>query len=311
MAWRFEPGVALGEAFRHVATEEVAKVHAALTGGAKDRARAIHEARQSFKRLRALLRLARPSLGADFADENRLWRDAGRRLAGPRNHTVLLESFDGIAADCAGGLAHEEVVRLRAHLAANGGEPDEQAVEIGVRDVLGMLDAAETRLAGLAWPDDAKALGKGLKRSQAQLRKEWKAARQSADPMALHDWRKRVKDQAAQLRLFRRIVPAPLRSRHGEEKKTAELLGEEHDLWMLEERLSGGGFPAEAHSARDAMLREIGERRAALREEAFDLGKGFSSQKPKAFAREMTAAWEKASARAARKAAKRATSPVP
>jgi CHAD domain-containing protein len=312
MGWRFDPGVALGDGFRRVATEEVCKVRDALTDDAKDRAKAIHESRQSFKRLRVLLRLARPSLGTDFDDENRLWRDAGRRLAGSRDHTVLMESFDKIAARCDGGLPREQVVRLHGHLAANGGEPDGEDVERGVRSVLGLLDAAEMRLADLDWPDDASALAKGLKRSQAQLRNKWKAARKSADPAALHDWRKRVKDQAAQLRLFRQIVPPSLRSRHRDEKKTAELLGEEHDLWMLEERLAGDGLPAEALAARDALLGEIGERRGALRKEAFDLGKDFSSQKAKAFAEDITAAWEKAArANGNGKHTKRATSPAP
>ena len=53
MAWRFEPGEDLKKAFRRVAEEEIASVRAGLAGEA-DRASAIHEARQGFKRLRAL-----------------------------------------------------------------------------------------------------------------------------------------------------------------------------------------------------------------------------------------------------------------
>ena len=298
MAWRFEPGEGLGAAFRRVATEEIAKVRAGLADPAKDRAKAIHEARQGFKRLRALLRLAEPSLGRAFSDENRLWRDAGRQLSGPRDRTVLLESFDKVVSGCRGGLPERDLERLRSHIAANGADPRAFDVDAHVLIVLGLLDDADQRVAGLEWPADPRALAKGLKRSQSRLRRNWKTARKATEPAALHDWRKRVKDQSAQLRLFRGVAPPGLRSRHSVEKRAAELLGEEHDFWLLEERLSVGSCPADAVAARDVLLGEIGGRRRTLRNEAFKLGKDFSSQKPKAFARELTFAWEKTSARA-------------
>jgi hypothetical protein len=224
-----------------------------------------------------------------------MWRDAGRQSAGSRDQTVLLQTFNKIVADLE--VPREDAQCLRAHLSANGAGNGSD-VETSVGSVLVLLDDAAERIGALAWPEDADALAKGLKRSQARLRKSWKAARKTAEPMALHDWRKRVKDQAALLRLLRRVAPAALRSRHGEEKKTAELLGEEHDCWMLGERLAEEDFPAQASTARDALLAAIGDRRAALRDEAFKRGKAFSSQKAKAFARELTAAWEKACARA-------------
>lgn len=295
MAWRFEPGENLGDAFRRVAAEEVGKIRAALCNDS-DRAKGVHEARQGFKRLRALLRLARPSLGARFDEENRVWRDAGRQLSGSRDRTVMLETFDRIAADCA--LPAGDADRLRAHLAGNGSDDGSAGVEANVREVLAMTDDTARRLAALPWPEDADALAKGLKRGQARLRKAWRNARETEEPMALHDWRKRVKDQAAHLRLLRGAAPSALRARHGEEKKAAELLGEEHDHWLLAERLWVARVPASLSAVRDQLLVAVGERRDALRKEAFKLGKGFSAQKPKALARELTAAWEKASARA-------------
>jgi CHAD domain-containing protein len=307
MAWRFEPGERLGNAFRRVALEEIAKVRAGLSDARRERAKAIHEARQGFKRLRALLRLAQPSLGRAFDEENRLWREAGRQLSGSRDRTVLMESFDKIVGACKTRLPHGEIECLRSHLFANGPASDGEDVEEHVQELLALLDDAEKRHASLDWPGDEKALAKGLKRSQARLRRNWKAARKTAAPQALHDWRKRVKDQAAQLRLFRRVAPMALRSRHGDEKKAAELLGEEHDLWMLAEHLSAETVPPEAAQTCEALLDAIDDRRSILRSEAFKLGKDFSSEKANAFAGELTAAWEKASSRSSRK---RSTEPA-
>ncbi len=309
MTWRFEPGEALGDAFRRVAAEEIAKVRACLTDPAQDRARAIHEARQGFKRLRALLRLAEPSLGAAFCDENRLWRDAGRQLSGCRDQTVLQESFNRIVAGCRGGLPEEALAVLRVHLAGDGGGPTASDVDEHVRVAVALLDNADKRVADLNWPAASEPLRKGLKRSQSRLRKNWKAARKASEPSALHDWRKRVKDQAAQLRLLRKISPSGFRSRLSDEKKTAELLGEEHDYLMLEARLLAAALPADATAACDTLFGEITKRRKALRNAALKLGRNFSSQKPKAFARELITAWEKISARKARGASdERATS---
>ncbi len=305
MAWRFEPGENLSVAFRRVAEEEVGKIRAALAGDTP-RATGIHEARQSFKRLRALLRLAGSS-----SHDQRLFRDAGRRLSGSRDQTVILESFDKIVAGS--DLPRDEVDALRAHLAGNGHAGGGADTEAGIRAVLGLLDEASQRMAALPWPEDAEALAKALKRSQARLGKAWKKARKSGKPPTLHEWRKRVKDQAAQLRLLRRVASPSLRARHADEKKAAELIGEEHDFWMLAERLSAAGFPDRFVATRDRLIATIAARRAALCKEAFKLGKRFSAQKPKAFARELTKAWERAD-RASRKAAaaeKRATSPQP
>ena len=94
MTWRFEPGEGLQNAFRRVAAEEIARVRSSLGAPDADRNAVIHEARQGFKRLRGLTRLAKPQLGADFDAENRRWRDAGRLLSGSRDITVLLETFD-------------------------------------------------------------------------------------------------------------------------------------------------------------------------------------------------------------------------
>jgi CHAD domain-containing protein len=297
MGWRFDPGEALRDAFLRVAAEEIAKVRSLLSDPSIDRAKAVHEARQGFKRLRALLRLAQPSLGFRFDDENRFWRDAGRQLAGARDRTVLLESFDKIAEGCGPKAQKRQLARLRRHLAADGGRREAQSVEACICGVVALLEDVERRIESLDWPADVKELAKGLRRGQSRLRKDWKAARKEPQPEALHDWRKRVKDQAAQMRLFRQVAPEPLRARHGDEKKVAELLGEEHDFWMLAERLQGDGLPPETLPAREAMLDEASARRRALRKEAFRLGDAFSVQKGKSFARDLTDAWKNASPR--------------
>jgi CHAD domain-containing protein len=297
MTWRFEPGEGLRAAFRRVSAEEIAKVRSGLTAPEVDRDKAIHEARQAFKRLRALVRLAKPPLGADFAGENRRWRDAGRLLSGSRDTTVLLQCFDRLVADRGADLPADQVERLRARIAGKGAGNGATDVDENVRQVLVLLDDAEASVAELDWPNSKAALLHGFHRGQKRLRRDWKEACKESAPDALHSWRKRVKDQAAQLRLFRLVTPGGFRARCNDEKETAELLGDEHDLWLLSERLRAESMPGDLSGIRDLLLEEIEQRRSTLRRQAFKKGEAFSAQKAKAFAGSIGTAWDKASKR--------------
>ena len=301
MVWRFEPGEGLRKAFRRVCAEEIAKVRVGLSGPEDSRDKAIHEARQAFKRLRALVRLAKPPLGSDFAAENKRWRDAGRLLAGSRDTTVLLQCFDRLVEESGDACSARAAKRLRSRIAKNGANGAGDDLDANLREVLALLDEAETSVAELDWPNSKRALLHGFHRGQKRLRRDWRAACDGAEAEALHSWRKRVKDQAAQLRLFRRIVPAGFRARIGAEKETAELLGNEHDLWLLCEKLRGTTLPSDLSEVRDKLLKKIENHRDALRKEAFKKGEEFSSQKAGAFADAIGAAWEKAAKRKTRK----------
>jgi CHAD domain-containing protein len=296
MAWRFEPGEALPEAFRRVAAEEIANIQTDLSSCDADRDRAVHQARRRFKRLRALLRLASPSLGAQFAAENRHWREAGRKLAAKRDAAVLGTSFDAIAGRCGNSVPEAALARLRAHITGAGPSPaggsyDFDRVLHGVR---GELDEAKERLGRLDWPESRKDLSRGLRQSQRRLRKSWKRARGGSDPEALHEWRKRVKDQMAQLGLLREVIPDDLKERRKDEKRAAELLGEDLDMLVLCKRLAGA-IPPGTEAGRDMLLRAIAARRQELRSEALGGGEALSRQTAKHFAKQLASCWEEAS----------------
>lgn len=305
MGWCLEPGEALGDGFRRVAAEEIAKVRIGLTLREAGLDVAVHEARQGFKRLRALLRLAEPSLGKAFAVEDRRWRKAGRLLAGARDAAVLVEAFDAITAVPQAGLGKAGLARLRAGLAAGAATADPAETEVNVARVLELLDKADRKLARLRWPADGDQLAAGLRKGQRRLRKAFRKAKADPSPEPLHEWRKRVKDQAAHLRLLRRSTSEAMRARHAEEKETAELLGEEHDLWLLATRLEGQAVSAKLQPTRDKLLARIEARRADLRTEALQRGARFATRSPKVVARSLVAGWEKATVRAARSQSRR------
>jgi len=309
VAWRFQPGEPLDAEFRRVALEEMAEVQAELGAADVDRDAAVHHARRSFKKIRALVRLARPSLGELFAGENRRWRDAGRRLSASRDATVLLGTFDAVAARCGDELRADQLARLRAALAKSvpvtpGGDnaADIAAVEETLR-------AAVPAIRELPWPRGTGELARGLRDAQARLRRNWKAARRAPHSEALHDWRKRVKDASAQLGLFRAVLPGHLKACREQAKFLGEALGEEHDLALLCEQLTALPPGRGAKRSCECLLQVIQGRRNDLRQSAFELGEVISDLSPKALANEIVERWERAAAAAApasRRAARRA-----
>ena len=67
MAYRFRHGESVPDAIRRVAREELRSAVRSLTGrGAKNRDEAVHEARKSVKKLRALLRLVQSELDESY-----------------------------------------------------------------------------------------------------------------------------------------------------------------------------------------------------------------------------------------------------
>jgi len=75
---------------------------------------AIHDARVSFKKLRALLRLARVQNNDDvYTQENACYRDAGRRLSEVRDVAAMIAAFDKLIERHADQLAPDAFAELR------------------------------------------------------------------------------------------------------------------------------------------------------------------------------------------------------
>ena len=300
-AWRFNPGEPLGAAFRRTATDEIGVVRTALASDKGDRDKGVHEARRSFKRMRALLRLASPGMDRPFAKENRRLRDAGRLLAPARDAAVLVHSFDEFVQSHGQDLDPDYLAALRARQVrkAEATAAENAALEGYVAKVLGLLDRAEKNLARLDWPEDPEDLHRGLRKANARLTAAFRAARASGDAEDLHDWRKRLKDQSAHMELFRAVLPGSLKPARKSAKQIAQVLGDEHDLCLLAAKLRAGHCPSKMRDTRDALLERIEARRAKMRQKAFRLGEAHGAGETDGFARDLCAAWEAGQPRAA------------
>jgi hypothetical protein len=178
------PGEGAADGIRRIARGQLELSSERLEGArSKDLGEAIHETRKSFKRLRAVVRVAREALGDEvYRFENRGFRDAGRELSGARDAQVIRETLDALAARYEDELPKGAFAGLRETLEA---EAEAQAAHERVRDdggatdrLVATLDAAHSRVA--TWPlpdrDDWSLLAPGFARIYRRGRRAGRAA---------------------------------------------------------------------------------------------------------------------------------------
>ena len=293
MAFCLDPGESLPEGIRRIAHEQLTRAGQALSEGSGDRDEDIHSARKGLKRMRGLLRLVRRELGTDdYRRENVVCRDAARQLAGLRDATVLVATLDVLAGDlddvgrqaCASVREVLEDRRRAAWNVPNGGDR-----EHAIDGVVAHLLAADARVDAWGLKQGGwKTMDDGLTRVYRRGRAEFDACswRPSAD--RFHQWRKRVKYLYYQTQILKPLWPTLMKAWQDELDRLGELLGDDHDLAVLGDRLR---VDAPAPGAAEPLLVQIGRRRHALQREALILGMRIYGERPRDLSRRLRVSW--------------------
>lgn len=284
---------------------------------------AVHETRKALKRVRAVMRLLESELGVKRADRERaLLRDAAARLAGARDAEVMVSTLDSLVERHPRELARRRgVIELRADLERERMRASARTLgDAAARErVAGELVEVRARVARWRLPENrsaARLTAPGLERIYRSGRAgRRRAGRSSATPRALHRWRKHVKDlryaaealdvgeapsahsdrQAGKRgsepsgrkakRRRRRIVRVARRA-----DALGEMLGEEHDLMLLAERVRAHKRLRRARKrTRKRLLRAIARRRRRLRKRALRKGERLYEDGPHRFVRKLRA----------------------
>ncbi len=270
----------------------------------------VHEIRKAIKRLRALLALMRGELGPKrYARENAALRDCARCLAGARDAEVMLDTLDALQERHPSQLARSAAVgALRAQLLAER----EAAAALAIRDprvrseVLDGLHAVRARVERWKLHErPTKLLTPGLERIYRRGRLGLGAAfprgnrgRRTAGAAgrteALHAWRKRVKELRYAAETLDRGGKSFKRTRRLARRadRLGELLGEEHDLALLEGRVRERSrqFAGERKTRRQ-LLKLIARKRKSLRKRALREGERLYRRRPKRFVRRLKRTW--------------------
>jgi CHAD domain-containing protein len=289
------------DGIRRIARGRLTDAHEQLDGASKrGLGAAVHDTRKDLKRLRACLRLTRDTLGEDtYERENTTFRMAGRRLSGPRDAQVLVETLDALAARFADELAPTVTAALRArmhdeHERANAALHEN---DTAVATTIGELAEARTRTAGWTLDDEGfGALKPGLRRVYRRGRKRIRVASQRPTDENLHEARKRVKDLWHATQIVRPAAPKALKQFSKRSHRLADLLGDDHDLAVLREYVERHPQCFDDESSKQALLAVLDRRREALQRAALKLGGKLYAQPPKRFVGAIERGWRKRSA---------------
>ncbi len=255
----------------------------------------VHETRKALKRLRALLTLLRAELATKrYARENTALRDCARRLAGARDAEVMLSTLDALVRRDPTHFKRSAAVRtLRAQLLAERDTAAAHAIhDARVRgEVVLELRAVRARVERLELRERGfKLVAPGVQGIYARGRRRMRTARRRQSVEALHAWRKRVKE----LRYIAETLDRggkrhqPVRRLARRADRLGEMLGEEHDLALLEARVRQRSrqFTGE-RKTRKRLLRLIAARRKKLRKRALREGQRLYRRPPRRFVRRL------------------------
>jgi len=294
MAYRLEREESVVGGLKRVVTNEIESASDHLSGKKKiNRDKAVHEARKSIKKVRALLRLMRGELGEVFDDENGHLRDIAGRLSELRDAFVMVQSLDALRKL----YAKDAGTKLRAIRAGLLRKRSECARP---QDIANVLEDAATALSrarkrAQTWPlktDGYDAIAPGFEGIYRAGRKALKKAHKHPSPDNFHHLRKRVKDHWYHVRLLENLWTDVMSAYEKSLKDLETWLGDDHNLTVLKERILAEPAYYGSEKDIDLLFGLIDKHQKELRDKALALAARIYEQKPRQMTQHMNHLWE-------------------
>ncbi len=288
----------IGGAVQRICVERLGYAVDVLGDPLVDRNEGVHEARKALKRVRAMIRLLRDTVGyRAYRQENVVLRDTARLLAPARDGFVLVRLLDGIVERYRGQLAPGAFPSVRRRLVARRDETFAAVADNSqvVADVATTLRCSRRRFAGwdaeAAIPDCFASIAGGLQRVYRRGCAGYAAACRRSSTGVFHEWRKRVKYLSYQMETLVPLWPPVMSATVASFDGLAEMLGDEHDLARLEEIVSAGPAPVGEASERRLLLAILAEERRERQAAGRDLGARLYAEIPEDFVHRIGAYW--------------------
>lgn len=302
MAFQIQADQGIRNGVRRLACRQLFSAIAELGGPRRDDR--IHDIRKRLKKVRALLRIARDSLGdKEYRCENENLRDAARPLTEVRDAHVLLDTLNKLSS------SRRRAAKQASLAIQRGLETHRRKVRARVLDkeyafsetCQRLTEACRRvdrwRLEHHGWRTVEPALRRAYKKGRAEYR------RARAEPTAenLHEWRKQAKYLLYELEVITPEDAPKLRPLIERIRALTDRLGDDHDLVVLGQIAEADGDAFGGAAIVGDLLRRIRRRRKKLERQAFTLGRTSFKKSPGQLLEQLETRW-----RADRKKAQRA-----
>jgi len=239
-----------------------------------------HDARRHIKKARAVLRLVQRQLGDAYRPANRRLRKAGRMLAPLADSAAVVDAVDVWRRSVHGKQNAAAVMRLRRHLVRASHQQFSPAqVAHMVRAAMRGIEQERERASTWALHTRGfRGLAPGLEESIRRARDAMAGAAERPTADMYHRWRRSVKALWLQVRLIERRCGNGLAGYECRLERLDGLLGDSHNIFLLQRRLAAEPILPRALTAR--CLRSLRGVESSLRAQAHDAGNAVFNEPP-------------------------------
>jgi CHAD domain-containing protein len=258
---------------------------------------AVHQARKQMKRARALIRLVEHVDPKHLKPIRRAISEAARGLSEVRDSTALVECAGLLApyleARQAGHMATpllEAVQRRRDLLAIEAPAADRLTAPVIVACRKATADLEKLSFGGAE--NAAETLAEGRSRNHRKARATLEVCHHGGHPEAFHDLRKCAQATVFQAGFLAAAWPFAFAAEAAEAKTLTDILGQEHDIEVLNILLNSEPHLFGAITDRDRIAELLMERRGTLRHEAIAIAERLYGEGGRQEAKRLAALWK-------------------
>jgi CHAD domain-containing protein len=288
MAFRIRPEESISRSLRRVAKKELASARNELRKADPPHDDAIHEARKSLKKVRAVMEIVAADHGRGLAGCQKRMRKVNRTLSSLRDADAMLAILSKLKQTYPRVFDEHTFARVRRQLASHKQVAMKAARDGGAWKTVDR-ELRKLRKRAARWRPRHQGIGAlaaGIRATYRRGRKALALARRQQRAEEFHEWRKQVKALWYQLRLVEqcsRDIGRDVRVLHQAEA----WLGDEHNVVVLCAELS-----KDASLCDVANLRHVGDRyQCDLRRKAIAAAARIYKKKPGPYVRAIKREW--------------------
>lgn len=302
MSYKLKRNKSVQKSVRRIGREQIDRAISEIDDPELDRHEAIHQVRKRCKKLRGLVRLVRPELGKAYKRENARFRDIARNLAGMRDEQSMVEALERLLEPLEDNerVLYDPVLdalRAKRDAVAASRQQDPESLLAEARQALEKARRATDRWRLSA--DGFQAV-RGFDKTYERGRMAARNAFETEAAGDFHEWRKRVKYHSHHLQLLGPLWTPVNKAWRQESKALADILGNDHDLSLLDVLLESEADQLAEIEIRQCLQTIIRKEQQRLRAEAWKIGQRLYAESPKALKKRWKHYWQSWQASAAR-----------